>query len=158
MASALPLLLIGGAALLLMGSKKKPTSGPEIPTGEVPLPTGGTGTRTATKAWKERQNFLLYADGMGLCDCNPGRDDGVFGAKTKAAVKAFQRVAEIKADGIWGPRTNDAMRRAMVLMTKSLFPSEAEMRAIKAKYGIAGPPSIDEIFKAMEDEGYVPPD
>lgn len=158
MASALPLLLLGGAAILLMGSKKKPTSGLEIPTGEAAPSTSRTGTtRTATKAWKERQNFLLYADGMGLCDCDPGRADGVFGARTKAAVKSFQRVAEIKADGVWGPQTNAAMSRAMVLMTQSLFPSKAEMAALREKYDLPGPPTIDDIFRQMEEEGYVPP-
>ncbi|MBN1207817.1 MAG: peptidoglycan-binding protein [Myxococcaceae bacterium] len=35
----------------------------------------------------------------------PGKVDGVFGAKTKAAVMAFQRARGLEVDGIAGPRT-----------------------------------------------------
>jgi len=36
---------------------------------------------------------------------NPGAADGIFGPRTEAAVKAFQRAAGITVDGIVGPRT-----------------------------------------------------
>lgn len=36
---------------------------------------------------------------------DPGPVDGIFGARTEAAVKAFQRAHEIDADGIVGPIT-----------------------------------------------------
>ncbi|MGG3846690.1 peptidoglycan-binding domain-containing protein [Aeribacillus composti] len=35
--------------------------------------------------------------------------DGVFGPKTEAAVKAYQRRHGLKADGIVGPKTWNAM-------------------------------------------------
>jgi murein L,D-transpeptidase YcbB/YkuD len=44
----------------------------------------------------------------------PGKLDGVFGPKTKAAVMAFQRARGLEVDGIVGPRTWAAldMRRS----------------------------------------------
>ena len=37
--------------------------------------------------------------------------DGVFGAKTAAAVKEFQRRAKISSDGVVGPKTRAALRK-----------------------------------------------
>jgi len=67
--------------------------------------------------------YLLRARGF-----YRGRADGVYGAKTVAAVKAFQRANGLKADGIAGPQTlpklvvmvrrgskGDAVRAAQIL-------------------------------------------
>lgn len=40
--------------------------------------------------------------------------DGVLGAKTIAAIKAFQRSQKLVVDGIWGPKTNAAYNRIVV--------------------------------------------
>jgi lysozyme family protein len=37
--------------------------------------------------------------------------DGVYGARTKAAVRRFQRALGVPGDGIYGPRTRAALRR-----------------------------------------------
>ncbi|MBI5496959.1 MAG: peptidoglycan-binding protein [Deltaproteobacteria bacterium] len=42
---------------------------------------------------------------------NCGSADGVFGPKTEAAVKAFQRAHHLEADGIVGPHTRAALER-----------------------------------------------
>ncbi len=39
--------------------------------------------------------------------------DGVFGPKTAAATRAFQRYAHIRVDGIVGPQTRAAMQTAL---------------------------------------------
>ena len=44
--------------------------------------------------------LLLISKGF-----DAGRVDGVFGAKTKAAVVAFQRAKGLAADGVVGPKT-----------------------------------------------------
>lgn len=44
---------------------------------------------------------------------DPGPIDGVTGAKTRAAVKAFQKAAGIPYDGIAGPKTWEALARML---------------------------------------------
>ena len=43
---------------------------------------------------------------------DPGRADGVFGAKTDAALRAFQEKAGIAADGVCGPQTLKMLAKA----------------------------------------------
>lgn len=54
------------------------------------------------------QKFLIW---YGLLP--KGSDDGIFGDKTLAAVKAFQKAAGITVDGIVGPNTIAAMAKAV---------------------------------------------
>jgi N-acetylmuramoyl-L-alanine amidase len=42
---------------------------------------------------------------------DPGRCDGIFGARTDAAMREFQRNVGLAADGILGPTTLDALQR-----------------------------------------------
>ena len=51
-------------------------------------------------------------------DC--GEADGVFGAKTEAALKAFQADAGIAADGIAGPATNAKLAEAQAAALEKL--------------------------------------
>lgn len=44
---------------------------------------------------------------------DPGPIDNIYGALTRAAVKAFQTDAGIEIDGIYGPETDGALRAAM---------------------------------------------
>ena len=46
-------------------------------------------------------------------DLSKAKPDGVFGKKTTRAVKTFQRQAGLEADGVVGPKTAEALNRAL---------------------------------------------
>lgn len=50
---------------------------------------------------------------LGLTEKKP---DGVFGKKTKRAVAAFQQQAGLEADGVVGPKTAQALKRALATL------------------------------------------
>ena len=83
------------------GSEETASSDPAPAT----RPTLRKGSRgDAVQEMQEKLLFLGYD--LGSCGA-----DGIFGKKTLAAVKAFQRDNELKADGICGPLTWNAMLR-----------------------------------------------
>jgi hypothetical protein len=55
------------------------------------------------EAWVDRQEWL---QALGY---NPGPVDGLFGKKTKSAVKAFQDDTGLSPDGVWGKKTEYMM-------------------------------------------------
>jgi hypothetical protein len=57
--------------------------------------------------WKDRQQALA------ILGYDPGPIDGLPGRRTMAALKRFQAEEGLVADGIWGPKSNGAMRRAL---------------------------------------------
>ena len=65
------------------------------------LKTGSSGDEV--KTLQKRLNAAGF-------DC--GSADGIFGAKTEAALKAFQESAGIAADGVAGPATNGKLAEA----------------------------------------------
>lgn len=66
------------------------------------LRTGSRGE--AVTAWQRALNGWLRAEGRARL-----AEDGIFGPKTDAATRAFQRASRIAVDGIVGPRTRDAL-------------------------------------------------
>lgn len=101
---ALPLLLLGGAALVLM-SRKKGTSTPALPEMVAPPTKGKSGTST----WKKRQQALVDTG----FDVGPSGVDGKPGPATRAAIRAFQAATGIDVDGKWGAQTAAAMAIAI---------------------------------------------
>lgn len=63
----------------------------------APLHSVRRGSRGPTVSEAQRQ--------LAARDLDPGPIDGIFGGKTDAAARAFQRTAGLSADGIIGPRT-----------------------------------------------------
>ena len=130
----------GVAAFLVMGKKKSAAKA-----------DAKSDAYMSTKEWEEIQNLLLFL----------GYSAPVTGVKdpaTSAALIKFQVHNDLPITGNYDSDTQAKAIKMLVAMVQSWFPTKEEMAAIKAKHGIAGPPSIDEIFKAMEEEGYVPPD
>ena len=54
---------------------------------------------------------------------NPGSTDGVFGAKTEAAVKQAQERCGVTADGIWGPGSQAAFDKMKAEMMNPSAPA-----------------------------------
>jgi peptidoglycan hydrolase-like protein with peptidoglycan-binding domain/DNA invertase Pin-like site-specific DNA recombinase len=78
-----------------------------VEAGAEPL-VRGDGYGTAGPAQRVRQ--LQHA--LGRLGWQPGPVDGLFGPRTEAAVKRFQRSAVLVPDGIVGPKTSRALRAA----------------------------------------------
>jgi peptidoglycan hydrolase-like protein with peptidoglycan-binding domain len=43
---------------------------------------------------------------------DPGKADGLFGEKTKAALTQFQQKAGLDADGVFGPKSKEAVQKS----------------------------------------------
>lgn len=57
--------------------------------------------------WSSRQ------EGLARLGYDPGPIDGMPGSRTYAALRRFQRDQGLVPDGVWGPKSNGAMRRAL---------------------------------------------
>ncbi len=130
MANALPFILAGGAALLLFGKKKKKKRkvAPameyvqvDIPPPPKPPAKAPTGVTVPSEIWKQRQTALAYLGGLGICDCNPGLPDGIYGKNTRDAILGFQAYANIGRTGKWDQPTATMMSRALEMAAKGLI-------------------------------------
>jgi peptidoglycan hydrolase-like protein with peptidoglycan-binding domain len=83
---------------------RRTTSAPRVTTTPSTQPLLRSGSRGPAVATLQKQ---LNAAGF-----NAGAADGIFGPKTLAAVKAFQRARGLAADGIVGPKTRAALGAA----------------------------------------------
>lgn len=55
------------------------------------------------------QPVQILQENLVFLGINPGPIDGVFGPKTEAAVKRFQKLQGLEVDGIVGPKTREAI-------------------------------------------------
>ena len=86
--------------------------------------------------------------------------DGVFGEDTQAAVKAFQKSAGITDDGIVGPDTRDALKKALDASKSAVKLQRSQAEEIKSMPSPAEPPAfgaditrVDEgVFDAAANE------
>lgn len=85
-----------------------PTAGPPVlHVARVPLLRLGS-RGEAVAAWQRALNRWLRAESRPRL-----ATDGMFGPRTDAATRAFQRAAGITVDGIVGPQTRDALARTL---------------------------------------------
>ena len=90
----------GGQFAAASGSSAKGKDTRPTPTNQHPVGQGETGKRVSDL--QERLNAGGFKP--------PLKVDGIFGPKTLAAVKAFQRSHGLKVDGLVGPKTTAALR------------------------------------------------
>ena len=84
-----------------------PVNPEPVPPETKPDPTGTALLRRGSRGEEVRAlQQLLLQKGYDLGPCGA---DGIFGAHTQAAVKAFQKDHGIKADGIVGPVTRGTL-------------------------------------------------
>ena len=86
-----------------------------LPTGVAEAPTGGNGLLTTGDGYAHPQGSTrvrALQRRLRTLGLRPGPVDGFFGAATKAAVERFQHALGLQVDGIVGPRTRQALRRA----------------------------------------------
>jgi DNA invertase Pin-like site-specific DNA recombinase/peptidoglycan hydrolase-like protein with peptidoglycan-binding domain len=102
--AALVLLVLPGTGI---AASESVGSAPIQKAGDKPLARGsGYGAPDEARRVRSLQRTLRR---LGW---SPGPIDGLFGPRTQAAVVRFQRAARLAADGIAGPVTNRALRRA----------------------------------------------
>lgn len=77
----------------------------------LPVPTARLEKGSRGEQVKQLQNALVRLGFMTQTQMNTG--PGIFGPKTDAALRAFQRSQNLVADGIYGPRSQAALRTAL---------------------------------------------
>ncbi|SHI52177.1 Cell wall-associated hydrolase, NlpC family [Desulfosporosinus lacus DSM 15449] len=72
-------------------------------------------TQAATlKAGSTGSEIIMLQSELQSLNYDVGPVDGIFGSKTKAAVQAFQRDNNLLVDGIVGPQTQEALKKATI--------------------------------------------
>ncbi|WP_209121494.1 N-acetylmuramoyl-L-alanine amidase [Alkalihalobacillus sp. BA299] len=72
---------------------------------EVPKQIGGVQTMSLLKRGDKSPDVKTLQENLNTLGHQSGTPDGIFGAKTEAAVKSFQRASNLTVDGIAGPQT-----------------------------------------------------
>lgn len=99
------------------------------------VPDGGNST--VKQYQKDLKRLGFYA----------GDVDGIAGAKTKAAVKAFQKANGLVADGVYGKMTDEAVDRAIAALDAS-----GGDTAVKTGTGVTGTGAVVDIIKEQTDQ------
>ncbi len=99
----------------------EPTEAPAEPT-EAPAPAQGE-YRTL-KLWTRGDDVLALQQGLAGLGYNVGREDGIYGPRTRAAVMRFQRAQSLTRDGMVGEQTRQALAALGVDIPAYVAPDE----------------------------------
>ncbi len=77
----------------------------------LPIPTATLREGSKGEQVKQLQNALVRLGFMTQAQMNTG--PGTFGPRTDSALRAFQRSQDLAVDGIYGPKSQAALRRAL---------------------------------------------
>ena len=98
------------------------------------------------KSGSSGEDVTKLQNWLRLAGFKPGKTDGVFGARTESALKAFQEANDLQADGIAGPKTMSALRDA----------ARAEREARRAAAGDAATDEGDDATQESHGAPAVP--
>ena len=111
------LLAVLAAAGVFSGSARRPTT--PISTGTAPPATpptaapAATAPQTTLKPGNTGAQVKVLQQALANLGYSAGAADGQYGPTTKRAVAAFQHARGLTADGIFGPKTLQALARAL---------------------------------------------
>ncbi len=128
------------AGVLLAPAAAMAQSAPTLPGGGLES-YGSNGSQVA----------ILQSDLLALHD-SPGPIDGIFGPKTRAAVRMFQREAGVAVDGIVGPITWGAIHQQL---SDRFHLTTGTLAATGADYGDVGTPVVD-LQNTLRADGFDP--
>ena len=106
----------------------EPTEAPAEPT-EVPAepteaPAPAQGEYRTLKLWTRGDDVLALQQGLAGLGYNVGREDGIYGPRTRAAVMRFQRAQSLTRDGMVGEQTRQALAALGVDIPAYVAPDE----------------------------------
>lgn len=97
-------------------------------------------TQAATlKAGSTGSEISMLQSELQTLNYDVGPVDGIFGSKTRAAVQAFQRDNNLLVDGIVGPQTQEALKKASILKSNT-SPQEKTNQIISTAKSFLGVP------------------
>jgi len=89
--------------------------------------------------WRHRQEALKALDDLGICDCDPGMIDGLYGPDTKRAVENFQRHVGLEVTGTWD---EDAEQKMLLLLRSLMNEDQVDFPRDDTNGGPFGPDDI----------------